>query len=119
QKLLDDALRLEEAGAFSLVLELVTDELAAMVTERLSIPTIGIGSGVHCSGQVLVFHDILQYGLNPYPKKFVKTYANVGSIIREALTAYVNDVKQRSFPEDQHTFHTDALQTEPMTASLY
>lgn len=107
QKLMDDALRLEEAGVFSIVLELVTDELAAAITERLSIPTIGIGSGNRCDGQVLVFHDILDYAANPYPKKIVKRYADVGTVIREALAAYVADVKSRSFPAKEHTFHMD------------
>ena len=106
-KLIDDAMRLEDAGAFALVLELVTDELAAAITERLSIPTIGIGSGPRCDGQVLVFHDILQYGLDPSPKKFVKPYADVGTVIRNALAAYVDDVKNRSFPEERHTFHME------------
>jgi len=113
-KLLDDALRLEEAGAFALVLELVTDELAAAITERLSIPTIGIGSGPRCDGQVLVFHDILQYGLDPWPKKFVKTYADVGAVVKDAIAAYVRDVKQRSFPEERHTFHMEESELPPV-----
>ncbi|HZG77025.1 MAG TPA: 3-methyl-2-oxobutanoate hydroxymethyltransferase [Paenibacillus sp.] len=107
EKLLDDALRLEEAGAFALVLELVTDELAARVTERLSIPTIGIGSGPRCDGQVLVYHDILQYELEPNPKKFVKPYANVGNVVKAAIAEYVADVKGRAFPEERHTFHME------------
>ncbi|WP_309118624.1 3-methyl-2-oxobutanoate hydroxymethyltransferase [Paenibacillus sp.] len=107
EKLLDDALRLEEAGAFAIVLELVTDELAAQATERLSIPTIGIGSGPRCDGQVLVFHDILQYELDPMAKKFVKAYANVGAVVKEAIREYVADVKQRAFPEERHTFHME------------
>jgi 3-methyl-2-oxobutanoate hydroxymethyltransferase len=114
-KLLDDALRLEEAGAFAIVLELVTDELAALVTEKLSIPTIGIGSGVHCDGQILVYHDLLQYELQPLQKKFVKSYANVGQIIRDAIAQYVQDVKQRSFPEEKHTFHME----EALSQQLY
>lgn len=107
EKLLDDALRLEEAGAFAVVLELVTDEIAAKVTERLTIPTIGIGSGPRCDGQVLVFHDLLQYDPNPRPKKFVKAYADVGSLIQSAIHEYVQDVKKRSFPEEKHTFHME------------
>lgn len=106
-KLLDEALRLQEAGVFALVLELVTDELAAQVTEALSIPTIGIGAGPRCDGQVLVFHDILGYALDPIPKKFVKPYADVGGVIRGAVAEYVRDVKERSFPEERHTFHME------------
>jgi len=115
KRLLDDALRLEEAGAFAVVLELVTDELAAMVTEKLSIPTIGIGAGPRCDGQVLVFHDILQYELQPRAKKFVKPYANVGSVIRDAVQAYVQDVKDRAFPEEKHAFHME----ESVAQQLY
>lgn len=107
QKLLEDALRLEEAGAFAVVLELVTDEIAAKVTEKLTIPTIGIGSGPRCDGQVLVFHDLLQYDPNPRPKKFVKAYADIGTLIQNGIAAYVKEVKQRAFPEDQHTFHME------------
>ncbi len=103
-KLLEDALRLEEAGAFAIVLELVTDELAALVTEKLSIPTIGIGAGPRCDGQVLVLHDILQFDANPIPKKMVKTYANIGQAIRDAIHGYVEDVKSRTFPTAEHTF---------------
>jgi 3-methyl-2-oxobutanoate hydroxymethyltransferase len=114
-KLLDDALRIQEAGAFALVLELVTDELAAAVTEKLSIPTIGIGSGARCDGQVLVFHDILQYGIDSAPKKFVKSYANLGAVIQGAIAEYVQDVKQRTFPEEKHTFHMD----ETVSQQLY
>ncbi|WP_274364627.1 3-methyl-2-oxobutanoate hydroxymethyltransferase [Paenibacillus thermotolerans] len=106
-RLLEDAKALEEAGAFCLVLELVTDELSAMVTEQLSIPTIGIGSGARCDGQVLVFHDILQYTDDPIPKKFVKSYANIGEQIKQAIHSYVTDVKSRSFPAPENTFHMD------------
>jgi 3-methyl-2-oxobutanoate hydroxymethyltransferase len=105
KKLIEDALLLEEAGAFSVVLELVTDELAGMITQKLSIPTIGIGSGNRCDGQVLVFHDVLQYTDEPYPKKFVKTYANIGEQIKNAIGAYVSDVKARRFPAEEHAFH--------------
>ncbi|WP_442951610.1 3-methyl-2-oxobutanoate hydroxymethyltransferase [Paenibacillus sp. GYB003] len=107
KKLLDDAKALEQAGAFAIVLELVTDELAEQITKRLSIPTIGIGAGPHCDGQVLVFHDLLQYSSPLYPKKFVKTYANIGDSIRNGIAEYVKDVKNRSFPAEEHTFHAE------------
>ena len=106
-KLLEEALKLEAAGVFAIVLELVTDEVAALITERLSIPTIGIGSGHRCDGQVLVFHDLINYQLTPRPKKFVKNYADVGSLIKQAIGDYVADVKSRAFPADAHTFHVN------------
>lgn len=106
QKLLDDALRLEEAGVFALVLELVPEEVAARITERLAVPTIGIGAGRHCDGQVLVFHDMLNIGF-PAPKTFVKPYADVGGLIQDGIAAYVRDVKQGLFPAEQHVFRAD------------
>ncbi|WNQ09254.1 3-methyl-2-oxobutanoate hydroxymethyltransferase [Paenibacillus aurantius] len=105
EKLLADAKALEKAGAFAVVLELVTDETAAKITEELSIPTIGIGAGNRCDGQVLVFHDALQYSSGERPKKFVKTYANVGDQIRSGLSQYVEEVKARQFPAEENTFH--------------
>lgn len=107
QKLIDDALALEQAGAFAIVLELVTEELAALITNQLSIPTIGIGAGAGCDGQVLVFHDILQYGSGIRPKRFAKTYANVGNIIRNGIEEYVKEVKGKTFPREEHAFKGD------------
>lgn len=107
QCLVDDAKALEQAGAFAVVLELVTDELAAYITQQLSIPTIGIGAGVGCDGQVLVYHDLLQYGTSGPTKKFVKTYANIGDSIRDGIRQYVDDVKKRQFPATEHTFQGD------------
>src|ERR687888_1415868 len=103
RKLLTDARALEAAGCFSLVLEAVPAPVAARITRELSIPTIGIGAGVDCDGQVLVWHDLL--GLyEGRTARFVKRYADVGQIIRHALAAYVEDVRERRFPEDQHTY---------------
>lgn len=107
ERLMQDAKALEKAGAFAIVLELVTEELAAHITRELSIPTIGIGAGAGCDGQVLVFHDLLQYASPPHPKKFVKTYANVGEHIRDGIAKYVKDVKERAFPGKEHAFHMD------------
>jgi len=115
QKLLEDARALEEAGAFSIVLELVTDQLAEQLTERLTIPTIGIGAGASCDGQVLVFHDVLGYGADVQPKRFVKAYANVGETIRGALQQYVHEVKARQFPAEGHSFRM----TEEEASHLY
>lgn len=103
EKLLDDAKRLEEAGVFAIVLELMPGELAAAITEQLEIPTIGIGAGPHCDGQVLVFHDALNYG-HPAPKRFVKPFADIGKQIHEGIARYVGEVKRREFPDASHTF---------------
>ncbi len=113
-KLIEDAKRLEEAGAFAIVLELVPESLAARITEQLSIPTIGIGAGRGCDGQVLVMHDALHIG-DPMPKRFVKQYANIGEQIRQGLAAYVADVKTRQFPGEEHIFEVK----EEAVPSLY
>ncbi len=103
EALLDDALALEQAGCFSLVLEAVPAAVAARVTEALSIPTLGIGSGAECDGQVLVLHDIL--GLyEGRPARFVKRYAEVGAAIQDALERFGADVRERRFPQDEHTY---------------
>lgn len=107
RKLLDDAKALEQAGAFAIVLELMTEQLAAHITEELSIPTIGIGAGSRCDGQVLVFHDALGYGSDIVPKRFVKEYASVGAIVRDGLKKYVEEVKQRQFPGPEHSFQME------------
>ncbi|WP_093230855.1 3-methyl-2-oxobutanoate hydroxymethyltransferase [Thermoflavimicrobium dichotomicum] len=104
ERILTEAKRLEEAGAFALVLECVPEELARVITESLDIPVIGIGAGRFCDGQVLVFHDILQMGGERIPS-FVKTYAQVGKTMVDAIQAYVQDVKQRRFPEEKHVTH--------------
>jgi 3-methyl-2-oxobutanoate hydroxymethyltransferase len=103
RRLLADARSLEAAGCFALVLEAVPSPVAAQITAALSIPTIGIGAGPDCDGQVLVWHDIL--GLyEGRTARFVKRYANVGEVIRTALEEYVADVRERRFPEEQHTY---------------
>lgn len=106
-KLIEDAKALEQAGAFAIVLELVTESLAAYITEQVSIPTIGIGASASCDGQVLVFHDLLQYGVESQPKKMVKAYANIGNEIRKGISAYVQDVKARQFPQKEHVFQSE------------
>ena len=101
--LLADARALEAAGCFSLVLEAVPAPVARRVSERLAIPTIGIGAGADCDGQVLVWHDLL--GLyEGRAARFVKRYAEVGDVIRSALASYASDVRERRFPEEQHTY---------------
>jgi 3-methyl-2-oxobutanoate hydroxymethyltransferase len=105
-KLLEQARELEEAGAFSVVLEMVTDEVATLISENLSIPTIGIGSGLNCDGQVLVLHDLL--GLHQGAQfRFVKRYAHLYETIFDAMSLYRKDVKEKKFPQESNSFHMD------------
>lgn len=104
ERLFSDAFAVQEAGAFTVVLEGIPEELAREITDKLSIPTIGIGAGVHCDGQVLVLHDIL--GLfGDFKPKFVKRYADLRSIISQAVRSYVEEVQEGRFPTDEHSFH--------------
>ncbi|MBM4762099.1 3-methyl-2-oxobutanoate hydroxymethyltransferase [Bacillus sp. B15-48] len=102
-KLIEDAKKCQEAGAFALVLECVPRQLAAQISSILNIPTIGIGAGVDTDGQVLVYHDILTYGVERVPK-FVKQYANLNGQMVEALRSYANEVRNEQFPEEKHSF---------------
>lgn len=116
-RLLEDARALEEAGAFSIVLETIPEPLAALITRKISIPTIGIGAGIGCDGQVLVFHDIL--GLSDRLPKHAKQYAKLTDIIRNAVTEYHNEVKAGTFPTEKQSFSMDEsileeLETEPL-----
>lgn len=104
--LVEDCLALEAAGAFAVVLELVPAELAALVSEELTIPTIGIGAGAGCDGQVQVFHDLL--GLGTFTPKHAKRYAEVGAAITKAVTAYTKDVRGGAFPAEAQFSHLDA-----------
>lgn len=104
RRLIDEAQALEQAGCFALVLECVPAELAAFITERIAIPTIGIGAGPRCDGQVLVLHDVL--GLyDGHTPKFVRKYASLGSDMRTALEHYLADVRSGAFPSDAESFH--------------
>jgi 3-methyl-2-oxobutanoate hydroxymethyltransferase len=103
RELLEDARTLEHAGCFAIVLEAVPAPVAARITEALSIPTIGIGSGRGCDGQVLVYHDLLGLYEGKSPR-FVKRYAEVATVIQDALERYAADVRSGAFPEDEHTY---------------
>jgi len=112
QQLLQDALTLEEAGCFSIVLEAVPAPVGEFVSRKLSVPTIGIGAGPGCDGQVLVFHDVL--GLfDRFTPKFVKRYAELHQAILAALQAYREEVTSRSFPAEVHSYNVDAQELEP------
>ena len=102
-KLLDDALALEQAGAFSVVLETVPDRVSELVSQRLGIPTIGIGAGVGCDGQVLVFHDLLGY-FDRFSPRHNKRYANIRETIVNALSEYRREVEWRAFPTAENSF---------------
>lgn len=104
EKIIQDALAVEEGGAFSIVLEGIPMDLAQEITRRLSIPTIGIGAGPHCDGQVLVVHDML--GLfDMYAPKFVKQYADLKGVMAEAVKNFITEVKEGRFPDEEHSFH--------------
>ncbi len=105
-KLVEDAKSLEEAGVFGIVLEMVTEEVAKVITETVSVPTIGIGSGRFCDGQVLVLHDLI--GLYPsFTPKFAKRYVDVAGMIKQALQNFTVEVRNGVFPEEQHVFRMD------------
>lgn len=105
ERILDDALALENAGVFSLVIEGVPEELAGEITRQVSVPTIGIGAGRHCDGQILVTHDMLGFYPDAKPK-FVKMYAEFSGIFRAAVGRYRAEVEGGTFPSEEHTFHS-------------
>ncbi len=113
EALLADALALEDAGAAAVVLEGVPREVAERVTAALQVPTIGIGAGPGCNGQILVIHDLLGLSFAP-PAKFARRYADVGALIREALGEFARDVRSGSFPVDAESYHLD-----PETRAAY
>ena len=102
ERVIADALAVEAAGAFAVVLEGMPADLAKEITEKLSIPTIGIGAGVACDGQVLVLHDLL--GLSDWTPSFAKTYANLGAQASTAARAFAEEVAHRKFPGDEHSY---------------
>ena len=104
EQLMHDALALERCGVCCVVLEGIPREVAALVTQEIEIPTIGIGAGPECDGQVLVFHDLLGLTFAP-PAKFVRRYADLDSIISKAVRAYADDVKARAYPSDAESYH--------------
>lgn len=104
EQLLADALAVQSAGAFAVVLEGMPLKLVRQITDELSIPTIGIGAGPHCDGQVLVIHDILGI-CDKYSPKFVKKYADAKSLISSAVCQYSKEVKSGEFPDEEHSFH--------------
>lgn len=106
KKLIEDSIAVQEAGAFALVLECVPAKLAALITKKLSIPTIGIGAGNECDGQVLVYQDMLGM-FSDYVPKFVKQFANVGDIMKQAFKDYINEVSDQTFPDSSRSYTID------------
>jgi 3-methyl-2-oxobutanoate hydroxymethyltransferase len=104
KRLLKDAKAIEEAGAFSIVLECVPRQIAKRITEEISIPTIGIGAGPDCDGQVLVVHDLLGL-LGDFRPKFVKQYARMRDLVKKSVAEYIEEVRKGIFPDDSHSFH--------------
>ncbi len=102
-RLLDDAYALEAAGAFAIVLELVPREIAKLITESISIPTVGIGAGVHCDIQVLVFHDLVGMAFGKLPR-FVRKYADLREAITDAISAWAEDVRSGAYPRDEESY---------------
>ena len=103
QQLIDDAKAMEDAGAFAVVLEVVPREIAQMITESISIPTIGIGAGVHCDIQVLVLHDMLGLGFGKQAR-FVRPYANLREVMTDAVTRYADDVRNGTYPSEAESY---------------
>ena len=106
QRLLDEARAVEEAGAFAVVLECVPAKLAKKISESISIPTIGIGAGAGCDGQVIVYQDMLAM-YSDFKPKFVKQYEQIGSVMKDAFKQYISEVKSGAFPSEEHTFKID------------
>ena len=115
--LLQDAKKLEESGVFSIVFEMVTSDVARIITKSVKVPTIGIGSGVNCDGQVLVVHDMLGMFEKIKPK-FAKRYLNLSEDIRNAINSYVKDVKEEKFPEEEHTFSMEKEELEKLEKEI-
>ncbi len=113
ERLVEDAKSLEEAGVFGIVLEMITEEVARVITKTVSVPTIGIGSGRYCDGQVLVLHDIL--GLYPrFVPKFAKRYTDLASMIKGAVTEYASEVRRGAFPEEKNVFKMDDAERDKL-----
>lgn len=106
KRIIEDAKKIEAAGAFALVLECIPDKLAEIISKELTIPTIGIGAGAGCDGQVLVYADMISL-FSQFKPKFVKTYEDVGSIMKNAFKEYVKEVQTGEFPGKEHTFKID------------
>lgn len=121
ERLLEDAIALQQAGAFAIVLETIPAPLARLISERLRIPTVGIGAGAQCDGQVQVWHDLLSYSTTFVPHdmpRHVKQYTNVGESMRDAITQYAAEVRGGTFPTTKESFQMPKAALEELTQSL-
>lgn len=114
KKIIQDASNLEKAGVFSVVLECIPMEVAKIITEKLKVPTVGIGAGPYCDGQILVFHDLVGYS-DGYLPKFVKKYADIHQLISRAVKEYIDDVREGRFPDSEHSYHFQSEKIEELT----
>lgn len=114
KKIIQDASNLEKAGVFSVVLECIPMEVAKIITEKLKVPTIGIGAGPYCDGQILVFHDLVGYS-DGYLPKFVRKYADIHQLISRAVKEYIDDVREGRFPDSEHSYHFQSEKIEELT----
>jgi len=105
KKIINDARNVERAGAFAVILECIPEDLAKTITRKLRVPTIGIGAGPHCDGQILVFHDLVGLS-NGYNPRFVKKYADLQTVITRAVKKYGEEVRRGIFPDEAHSYHT-------------
>src|SRR6266566_5041141 len=117
RQLLDDARALEDAGVFSIVVELVPREIAQMITESVKVPTVGIGAGVHCDIQVLVFHDLVGMAFGKLPR-FVREYANLRETITDAVTRWAEDVRNGTYPSEQESYGLPAEAAEELNIEI-
>ncbi len=117
RELMLDAIAIEEAGAFSILLEAIPPEVGEAITERLSIPTLGIGAGIHCDGQLLISGDMLGL-VEAFTPRFVKKYANLSDLIIKAISEYVSDIKEAQFPEEKHTYRMKEGEAEKLEEFL-
>jgi 3-methyl-2-oxobutanoate hydroxymethyltransferase len=117
EQLMKDAIALDRAGVFSIVLEGVPREVAAMITKEVVAPTIGIGAGPECDGQVLVFHDIVNLTFSP-PAKFVRRYGDAAALISNAVQQFKADVESGSYPSDEESYHLPKETREALNAIL-
>ncbi len=113
KRLIEDSKLIEDAGAFAIVLECVPKKVAEIITKEISIPTIGIGAGNECDGQILVYQDMLGM-FDDFIPKFVKQYANLGAQMREAIQIYIGEVGEGSFPQDKHSFKIDEKELQKL-----
>ena len=117
RELMLDAIAIEEAGAFSILLEAIPPEVGEAITERLSIPTLGIGAGIHCDGQLLISGDMLGL-VEAFTPRFVKKYTNLSDLITKAISEYVSDIKEMQFPEEKHTYRMREGEAEKLEEFL-